>query len=197
MHYVARALHNLNSSIITFEKQVKADREDFQSQKRAYGDFMSDEDLGLPLVELQEQDLYKLKSFQSLLKSGDLKSALNYASEFMETSVRDMIPASTYEFVGGKLLHEKDMSFRSDKVLNDRYYYLAAKILKSYADGDVAQAKVNEEILNKQIDPHKIGKVVPSEPENLLKECLNHLEKLDDPASKRLVKKIHKSKPNV
>lgn len=197
MHYVARALHDLNSSIITFEKQVKADREDFQSQKRSYGDFMSDEDLGLSLVVLQEQDLYKLKSFQSLMKSGDLKSALNYASEFMETSVRDMIPSSTYEFVGGKLLHEKDMSFRSDKVVNDSYYALTAEILKDYENGNVTQAKANEEVLNKQIDPHKIGKVAPSEPENLLKECLDHLEKLDDPTSKSLVKKIHKSKLNV
>lgn len=197
MHYVARALHDLNSSIITFEKQVTKDREEFESQKKSYGDFMSDEDLGIALVKLQEQDLYKLKSFQNLLKSGDLKSALNYSNQFMETSVRDMIPASTYEFIGGKLLHQKDMSFKSDEVINDSYYALTSKILKSYATGNAEQAKKDEEVLNKKIDPHKIGKASPSEPTSILNQCLKHLETMDDSTSKELVKKIKKSKPNV
>lgn len=104
-------------------------------------------------VALMESDFSKLDHFKDLFLSGNLNAALSYAGSTLETACRDMIPASTYEIMGGRLVHNKDMLF-DHRVVDREFKELVGKTLSFYKSGDIAAANQLESVIGGNIEPY-------------------------------------------
>lgn len=198
MYYVKRALSELNKVIVTNASQLKKEREEFESNKKSMGKYFSDFDLGLNTISLRESDLSKLQTFESILKEGDIREALEF-TRYLETAAREMIPHSTYELIGGTLIHEKHKSFNNEVAIDSEYKYLVSCAIQNYVKGLKDQAEDYEIKLNKKLQPFVLNSKTSAKKEDnkdlLLMDCLARLKKLSDDESKDLVKRIKKVKP--
>lgn len=104
-------------------------------------------------VALLESDFSKLTHFKDLFLSGDVDVALYYAGSCLETACRDMIPPSTYEIMGGRLLHRKDMLFDA-RVVDYQFKETVGKALSFYKDGNIAAANEMEALITADIEPY-------------------------------------------
>lgn len=102
---------------------------------------------------------YQLDELLSIIKAGNIREALYYAIYNLETYVRDMIPHTTYEILGGRLLHRKDMSFVSSEVIDDEYFELVESILSNYANDNITRALELERELFEKISPYALKKI--------------------------------------
>ncbi len=142
MFYVKKAIDDLNNLINTTREDLK----DFDTHTA--GEY--------EIWELFVNDFNKICLFKDVFMKGDIKQSLEYVST-CETSVREMIPSSTYELIGGKLIHAKDKSFDNVISKTTAYQELVSHIFKIYENKK--DATEYEEKLSSIIEPYAFNKI--------------------------------------
>lgn len=144
--------------------------------------------------ELLHHDFNKICWFKDVFMKGDIKQSLEYVYSF-ETSVRDMIPSSTYELIGGRLIHDEDKSFDNVISHSPKYQELVSVIFSLYKNDK--DATKHEEELYSIIKPYAFNKEETlldlNNERNVLLDCLKHLETFPDEQSEKLVKRIKRT----
>lgn len=188
-----RGINDLSSVIAEFEHDFKELRETYEKNKASVGQYFSDSDLDLGLVEMKERDLCNLKTVKELIEQGECKQALEYSARF-DTAIRDSIPVTTYELMGGGLIHDSDKTFTLKGLSKETYYEKLNDIAAGYANKNIPLAEHLERQLYKWVGIlHKTPAIKAKSQRELLIDCLNHLKTLEDADSKKLVRLIKRN----